>query len=86
MKPRLRTHQFPGDVSRQEKIALLEGRSTRVSASAMKNYKKVVRLKERAVLKREWLRELSASRSAQAPADSTDAPAPCSPDTAAEDR
>lgn len=51
-------HQFPGDVPRREKIALLEGRSTRVSRSAMKNYKRVLRMKERAVLKRRALREM----------------------------
>jgi hypothetical protein len=48
----------PGDVSKQEKAAMLEGRSTRVSRSAAKTFKKVVRAKERAVLKERARKEI----------------------------
>lgn len=55
MNLRIKTHSTPGDVNKRQKEALLEGRvrdfpryTTRKGA---KTYKKVVRMKERAVLK-----------------------------------
>jgi hypothetical protein len=47
MKTRLRTHSMPGDIPKADKIALLEGKKR-----GGKTFKKVVRAKERAVLKR----------------------------------
>lgn len=58
MKTRIRKRQFPGDVSRQEKIALWDGKSTRVSPSAAKSWKRTLLAKERAVLKRLERREV----------------------------
>jgi hypothetical protein len=46
MNLRIKTGSHPGDVSKQQKEAMLEGR-----VKHGKTFKKVVRLKERAVLK-----------------------------------
>jgi hypothetical protein len=51
MKPRIKMHQMPGDISKREKIAMLEGRSTIRTRKCSKSYKKKLRMKERAVLK-----------------------------------
>ena len=59
MNLRIKTGSHPGDVSKQQKEAMLEGRPRRLLERGMyplkgkpaKVYKKVVRLKERAVLK-----------------------------------
>ena len=62
MKPRLKMHQFPGDVSKQEKIAMMEKRSTRTTGKGGKKvgkaFRKKVRMKERAVLKRRTQQEI----------------------------
>ena len=51
MKPRIKTHQMPGDISKQEKIAMLGGRSKIRTRGQSKTYKKILRMRERAVLK-----------------------------------
>ena len=51
MKPRVKMHRMPGDIGKQEMIAMLEGRSTIRTSEQSKIYKKMVRRKERAVLK-----------------------------------
>lgn len=56
MKTRIKTHRFPGSVSKQETQALLEGRHPDVKRS--KSLKKMLRLRERAVLKDRVRKEL----------------------------
>ena len=73
MKPRIKMHQMPGDVPKRVKIALLEGRVEdatlvygkgryhRYTNGQAKTFKKVVRMKERAVLKRRARKEIERS-------------------------
>lgn len=49
MKPRIKMHQLPGDVWKGEKIAMLEGRHE--SRERSKSFKRLVRMREKAVLK-----------------------------------
>ena len=53
MKVRIKTHQMPGDVPKQEKQAMLEDRPTdrKLSHEVRKKYKKGLLLRERAILK-----------------------------------
>jgi len=52
MKIRIKTHQMPGDVSKQEKQAMLEDRGTSrgLSMRARRTYKKMILSRERAVM------------------------------------
>lgn len=50
MKPRIKMGQMPGDASKQTKASMMEGRHPDKKRS--KAFKKEVRMKERAVLKR----------------------------------
>jgi len=54
MKPRIKFHDMPGDVPKQEKIAMLEDKHKDKKRS--KSYKKMIRMRERATIKREGLR------------------------------
>jgi hypothetical protein len=47
MKPRVKFHSMPGDISKQEKISMLEGKHPDKKRS--KSFKKEVRMKEKAV-------------------------------------
>jgi hypothetical protein len=57
MKPRVKMRDMPGDVSKQVKIDMLEGKHPDKARS--KSYKKLVRLRERATLKRQARREVT---------------------------
>lgn len=56
MKTRIKTHQMPGDVSKQTKQAMLEGRHP--SPKRSKTFKTMVHDRERAVLKERTQAEL----------------------------
>lgn len=56
MNLRIKTGQVPGDLSKQQKQAMLEGRAKRNHA---KTFKKVVRMKEKAVLKERTRKRIS---------------------------
>lgn len=56
MKPRIKMRRMPGDVSKLEKISMLEGRHPEKKRS--KSFKKMVRMKEKAVLKERTLKEV----------------------------
>jgi len=56
MKTRVKMHQLPGDVHKSEKIAMMEGKHPEKKRS--KSFKKMVRAKERAVLKRRTKKEI----------------------------
>ena len=59
MKPRIKTGQLPGDVGKRTKQAMLEGRHPDKKRS--KTFKKVLRMKERAVLKERTKKEIKES-------------------------
>jgi hypothetical protein len=57
MKPRIKFHRFPGDVSRGVKIAMLESRFPHRNRA--KSFKGGLRMRERAVLKERARREVN---------------------------
>ena len=59
MKPRVKTHQMPGDVPKQVKQAMLEGRHPDKNRS--RAFKSALRARERAVLKERTQREVEAT-------------------------
>ncbi len=58
MKRGIKHGHLPGDISKRSKIELLEGRTDEPARRA--TYKKRILMKERAVLKRRFLRTLGA--------------------------
>jgi hypothetical protein len=56
MKTRIKTHQMPGDVGKDTKQAMLEGRHPNKKGS--KNLKKALVSRERAVLKERTRKEV----------------------------
>lgn len=57
MKPRVKMHDMPGDVPKREKISMLEGRHK--GKRRAKSFKKLVRMKEKATLRRRAAREIA---------------------------
>jgi hypothetical protein len=55
MKTRIKTRQMPGDVSKQEKQAMLEGRHK--DKTRAKSFKKEILSRERAVEKERQMKE-----------------------------
>lgn len=51
MKSRIKMHQMPGDLPKRDKIALLERRAPLHDQWRVKGYRKMLRSRERAVLK-----------------------------------
>ena len=65
MKTRLKFHSFPGDLPKCDKIALLENKPMTASLNRFsssknraKSYRKMICMKERAVLKRRTSKEV----------------------------
>jgi len=56
MKPRIKMHDMPGDIPKQAKIDMLEGRDHRINV--VKAYKAMLRMRERATLKRRAEQEI----------------------------
>ena len=59
MKPRVKMHDMPGDVHKSEKIAMLEGRHP--DKNRCKSYRAMLRLRERATLKRQAQKEIESA-------------------------
>jgi hypothetical protein len=60
MRTRIKTHQFPGDIGKATKIRMLESREPfsvwtwqQVSPKAIRSFRRVIQMRERAVLERE---------------------------------
>jgi hypothetical protein len=53
----IKTHQMPGDVTKQEKAAMLEGKHKDRKRS--KSFKKTIKSRERAVLRERARREIA---------------------------
>ena len=61
MKTRIKFHCFPGSISKEDKISLLEKSGLEVKRA--KAYKKMIRMKERAVIKEETKKIIASSSS-----------------------
>jgi hypothetical protein len=58
MNLKLKMRDMPGDIPKSDKIRLMEGRPSPGDEWRAKGFRKLVRMKERAVLKRRALREI----------------------------
>lgn len=62
MKTRLKMRQLPGDVPKRFKIQMMERTVDESEQSRAKSFREIVRMKERAVLKRRTAREILETR------------------------
>jgi len=58
MKTRIKMRQFPGDIAKKRKIALMEGTMDDADQWRAKSFKKGVLMRERAVLRERARREI----------------------------
>jgi hypothetical protein len=58
MKTRLKMRQFPGDVPKRFKIRMMEGTVDESELNRAKSFRRMVRMKERAVLRRRATKEV----------------------------
>lgn len=58
MKARIKMRQMPGDVPKRFKIQMMEGTVDESELNRAKSFRKMVRMKERAVLKRRAMAEI----------------------------
>jgi hypothetical protein len=59
MKTRLKMRDMPGDIPKGDKIRLMEGNPLPGDEWRAKGFRKMVRMKERAVLKRRTVKEIA---------------------------
>jgi hypothetical protein len=58
MKTRIRTHSFPGDVSRDEKIAMWEKNHEGLPPKVLQRRRKLILSRERAIMKERLKKDL----------------------------